>query len=185
MVREVVQNPILFAGCFDFLTEHFKNIENKIRKNYTVTARRDFMKFRFFIDKERDEEVIVYAHKKIKLIEDIENLVAENSFELMGFLEREAVKLDLADVYCFISENNKIYAVCEQGKYLLRLRLYQLEENLSENFIKINQSCIANIRKMKKFDASFTGTLTVIFKNGYKDYVSRRNVKRVKERLGL
>lgn len=143
------------------------------------------MKFRFFIDKNREEEVIVYAHEKTKLVEGIEKLVTENNFELIGYADREAVKLDLADVYCFTVENNKIYAVCENEKYLLKLRLYQIEEKLSENFIKINQSCIANIRKIRKFDASFSGTLTVIFKNGYKDFVSRRNVKNVKERLGL
>lgn len=143
------------------------------------------MKFRFLIDKNREEEVIVYAHEKTKLVEGIEKLVTENNFELIGYADREAVKLDLADVYCFTVENNKIYAVCENEKYLLKLRLYQIEEKLSENFIKINQSCIANIRKIRKFDASFSGTLTVIFKNGYKDFVSRRNVKNVKERLGL
>lgn len=143
------------------------------------------MKFRFFIDKSRDEEVIVYAHEKTKLVEDIENLVTENNFDLIGYVDREAVKLDLADVYCFTVENNKIYALCEQEKFLIKNRLYQLEEKLTENFIKINQSCIANVRKIRKFDASFSGTLTVIFKNGYKDFVSRRNVKNVKERLGL
>lgn len=143
------------------------------------------MKFSFFIDKDRDEEIIVYAHERTKLIEDIETLIKENDFELTGYLDREAVKLDLADVYCFISENNKIYALCEKERYLLKQRLYRLEENLPDNFIKINQSCIANIKKIKKFDASFTGTLKVIFKNGYTDYVSRRNVKNVKERLGL
>ena len=143
------------------------------------------MKFRFLIDKNREEEVIVYAHKKTKLVESIENIVKEDNFELIGYADREAVKLDLADVYCFTVENNKVYAVCENEKYLLKSRLYQVEENLSENFIKINQSCIANVKKIRKFDASFSGTLTVIFKNGYKDFVSRRNVKNVKERLGL
>lgn len=143
------------------------------------------MRFRFFADKEREEEVIVYAHEKTKLIEDIEKLVNENGFELIGYTDREAVKLDLADVYCFTVENNRIYAVCEHEKYLLKARLYQLEEKLPENFIRINQSCIANIRKIRKFDASFSGTLTVVFRNGYKDFVSRRNVKKVKERLGL
>lgn len=143
------------------------------------------MKFSLFIDKSKDEEVIVYAHEKTKLVEDIENLVDENSFELIGFADKEAVKLNLAEIYCFIVENNKVYAVCEKEKLQLRYRLYQLEEKLSDNFVKINQSCIANIRKIRKFDVSFSGTLTVVFRNGYTDFVSRRNVKKVKERLGL
>lgn len=143
------------------------------------------MKIRVFIDENREEEVIVYSHRKTKLVEDIEKLVYENSFELTGFVDKEAVRLDVAEVCCFIVEKNKIYAVCDKERYAVRCRLYQLEEILPENFIKINQSCIANMKKIKKFDASFTGTLTVTFKNGYTDFVSRRNVKNVKERLGL
>lgn len=143
------------------------------------------MKFRLIIDKSREEEVIVYAHEKTKFVEDIENLVKENNFELVGFVDREAVKLDLAEVYCFISENNNVFAICEKEKFRLRERLYKLEEKLPENFVKINQSCIADIKKIKRFDTSFTGVLKVVFKNGYTDYVSRRNVKNIKERLGL
>ena len=41
------------------------------------------------------------------------------------------------------------------------------------------------IKKIKKFDTSVSGMLTVTFKNGYRDYVSRRNLKSVKERLGV
>ena len=56
---------------------------------------------------------------------------------------------------------------------------------LDENFIKINQSCIANIRQIEKVEGTFSGSLSVVFKNGYKDYISRRNLKNVKERLKL
>lgn len=143
------------------------------------------MKFKIFIDKNHEEEVIIYAHEKSDLIKEIEELVCENNFDIIGFSDKEGMKLNLNEVYCFIVESNKLYAMCEKEKYFLKTRLYKIEENLSENFVKINQSCIANIRKIKKFDASISGTLTVTFKNNYVDYVSRRNVKKVKERLGI
>jgi len=60
-----------------------------------------------------------------------------------------------------------------------------LEEKLSSDFIKINQSCIVNIKKIEKFSASIYGTLNIKLKNGYSDYVSRRNMKKIKERFGL
>lgn len=143
------------------------------------------MKLKIFIDKNHEEEVIIYAHEKSELIKEIEELVCENNFDIIGFSDKEGMKLNLNEIYCFIVESNKLYAMCEKEKYFLKTRLYKIEENLSENFVKINQSCIANIRKIKKFDASISGTLTVTFKNNYVDYVSRRNVKKVKERLGI
>ena len=88
------------------------------------------------------------------------------------------------DVNCFISESNKVFALTNE-KLQVKLRLYQVEELLDESYIKINQSCIANIRQIERVEATFSGALSVIFKNGYKDYISRRNLKNVKERLGI
>ena len=143
------------------------------------------MKLQIVIDRNRDEEIFIYVHEKTQLICEIEELVNNNSFDLTGYTENETVKLNLNDVYCFITEDNKVYALTENEKYRLKSRLYQLEENLNSSFVKINQSCIANIKKIDKFKASIGGSLTVVLRNGYVDIVSRRNLKKVKERLGL
>ena len=143
------------------------------------------MKLSIFIDKEREEEVIVYTHKETELVEEIRNIIANKQGLLLGYSNNEIVKLNTAEIECFFVESNKVYALKDQVRYRLKERLYQLESQLPDNFIKINQSCIANIDKIQKFDVSFSGSLTVIFKSGYHDYVSRRNMKKVKERLGL
>ncbi len=143
------------------------------------------MKLRIVIDPNRDEEIVIIAHEKSHLVCEIEELVKNYSVDLIGYTENETVKLDLNDVYCFFTEDNKVFALTENEKYRLKSRLYQLEEVLSENFVKINQSCIANIKKIDRFKATVGGSLTVVFKNGYVDFVSRRNLKNVKERLGL
>lgn len=143
------------------------------------------MKCTIVIDPNREEEVIVYAKEQNELVSAIENLILKNQIEFIGYKDKTASVLDISDVCCFTVENNRIYAHTEGDTYILKLRLYQLESCLPENFIKLNQSCLANIKKIRKFDASISGTLRVIFKNGYVDYVSRRNLKTVKERLGL
>ena len=143
------------------------------------------MKLQIVIDPNRDEEIIIYAHEKTPLVCEIEELVKSHSVDLIGYTENETVKLNLNDIYCFFTEDNKVYALTENEKYRLKSRLYQIEESLSDNFVKINQSCIANIKKVDRFKATVGGSLTVVFKNGHIDYVSRRNLKNVKERLGL
>lgn len=143
------------------------------------------MKCKVIITDEHDEEVVIYAKEKTKLVEDIENLVTGSSIELIGYLSGGAVNLKADEVYCFTVQDGKVYALTHKEKYQLRCRLYQLEERLSCDFVKINQSCIANIRKIERFDTSVSGTLMIKFRNGYKDYVSRRQLKAVKERFGL
>lgn len=142
------------------------------------------MKLKIFVDKTKEEEILIYVHEKNGLVEEIERLVSENNFELIGYKDNEAQKLSLLEVNCFICENNKVFALTEE-KLAVRLRLYQIEDLLDDNFVRINQSCIANIRKIEKTQADFSGALTVVFKNGYRDYISRRNLKKVKERLGV
>ena len=144
------------------------------------------MKYTIIIDENREEEVIVYAKKKSALTDEIELLVSDNSLGIIGYDKNgEGVKLTADEVCCFTVEDNKIFAITEKEKLRLKCRLYQLEEMLPDNFVKINQSCVANIRKISRFDTSVSGTLLIKFKNGYKDYVSRRQMKAVKERFGL
>ncbi len=143
------------------------------------------MKLKTIIDPTREEEVLIYAHQKTSLVEAIESLVQDAARELIGYREREAVPLDLATVYCFTVEDDRVWAKTAAGDYAIKQRLYQLEDWLPAPFIKINQSCIANIRQIQKFDTALAGTLQVVFRGGHTDYVSRRQLKHVKERLGL
>ena len=118
------------------------------------------------------------------MVETIENLINETS-ELIAFNDTEAVKLEPMKVYCFTVENNKVFALTSNEKLRMKCRLYNLEETLNDNFIKINQSCIVNKNLIERFDVSFSGSMKITLKNGYSDYISRRQLKNVKERLGL
>ncbi len=142
------------------------------------------MKLSVIIDKERDEEIIIYTHEKNALISAIEQMV-ESDLELIGYNDTQTVKLNLTDIYCFTVEDNKVYATTQNEKLRMRCRLYELERLCGDKFIKINQSCIVGITKIERFDASFRGSMKITLKNGYTDYISRRQLKNVKERLGL
>ncbi len=109
------------------------------------------MKCKVFIDKNHEEEVIIYSHHRNALVEQLESFVNAQGIEIIGYKEKEAERLDLPDIFCFICENNKVYAITEKEKYKIKLRLYQLEEKLPQNFVKLNQSCIGNISKIKRF----------------------------------
>ncbi len=143
------------------------------------------MKCTVILDTTREEEIIIYAHQKNELVCEIERMTQNNASQLTGYLRGEIVMLETKDIYCFTLEGGRLYAICESEKYLLKLRLYNVEQMLDNSFIKINQSSIANISKIKKFDASISGTLKVVFKNGHTDYVSRRNIKNIKKRMGI
>lgn len=142
------------------------------------------MKCRMFIGTEHEDEILIYAKQRTELVDKIEALCSEENTELVGYLDRDGVTLDVSDIHCFVVEDNRVFALTDDNKYRMKQRLYILEETLDNRFVKINQSCVVNIRQIRKFSASVSGTMNVTLKNGYSDYVSRRNIKNVKERLG-
>ena len=144
------------------------------------------MKCFTFIDDKQEEKVVIYAKEKTSLVEQIEKLVASTGVSLTGTFEDTSILIDPTEVSCFIVESGRIYALIGDKKYQLKERLYQLEDMpFNEYFVKLNQSCLANIKQIKEFKASIGGAIMVVFKNGYKDYISRRELKHVKERIGL
>lgn len=143
------------------------------------------MNCKIFIDKQREEEVLIYAHEITPLIKEIEQMVNGSSLELIGYIEREAIPLEIKEVQCFISEGDKVYAITQKDKYLIKSRLYKIESYNLKEFVKINQSCIVNIKKIERFEAAVSGALKLKLKCGYSDYVSRRNLKAIKERFGI
>ena len=143
------------------------------------------VKCRVIIDPQHEEEVVVYSHQRTPLVDSIERLASEGETPLVGYIDREIIPLSLPDIACFTVEEGKVYALCGERRLLMKCRLYQLENSLPTEFIKINQSCIANLRQIERFAVSFGGSLKVCFKNGYSDHVSRRQMRTVRERVGM
>jgi len=144
------------------------------------------MKCRIVIDPDLIEDVVIYARERNTLVEQIESLTCASKSELIGYgREGEIVPLAPNDVYAVTVEDGRVMAICEKRKYSLRERLYVLEDALGEAFIRINQSCLVRRDKIESFNASIGGAMTVRLKNGYRDYISRRMLKSVKEKMGI
>ena len=143
------------------------------------------MEYKIEISPSQSEDIIISARERTPLLEKIEELIASSGQTLLGYNGDDTVILDAEDINCFFVEASKVYALTDKERWQIKSRLYQLEAAFSGRFIKINQSCLINPNKIERFNTSIAGTLSVILKNGYKDYVSRRQLREVKERIGL
>jgi len=104
---------------------------------------------------------------------------------LAGFRGERVVMLNPADILRFYSANQRVYGVTKDEEYTVRLRLYELENQLPPDFVRISNSEIINLKWVASFDLSFVGTVWVKFKNGSDTYVSRRYVPKIKQKLGI
>lgn len=116
----------------------------------------------------------------------IRRLSEESPRILSGFRNDTLEVLDQSDIFRLYASAGKVYAVTARGEYTLRLRLYELEERLEKDcFVRISNSEIINLKKVKNFDLSFTGTICVSLSDGTVTYVSRRYVNKIKQILGI
>lgn len=145
------------------------------------------MKFFLVIDKEKEPSVTVVCDKVTRVVAQIEALCQDgiDGELLYGYDNEEIFPLELPFITCFFTRDNKVFARVEGKEYATKLRIKDVVELVDDCFVKINQGCVANVKKVKKFAASFGGALRVIFEDGYSDYVSRRELKEVKRRFGL
>ena len=98
----------------------------------------------------------------------------------------EIVLLEQTEIIRIYAENDRVYAKTKDGSYRLKARLYELEERLNKKmFIRISNSEIINLKEVKKFDLSFSGTICVSMSDKTATYVSRRYVRKIKQVLGL
>ena len=147
------------------------------------------MRVRARIDKSFDTLEIQICSNELtpqvkQLVEEISAFVNEgiSGTDVCG----ERVLLPLKDILRFYTENQKVMAQDEKGVYSIPEKLYELEEKLDTGrFFRISKSEIVNLKKIKRLDLSITGTIKVILSDGTETYTSRRNVTKLKQRLGI
>lgn len=146
------------------------------------------MKVVLHIDENINEDKIeITAKAKNEKIEDILNLCSDNQRKIIGYDNDSFLILPLEDILYFSIVDKKVKAFSLKKSYLVKKRLYEIEDEVKSNldFIKISQSVIINLKQVSRFELEFNGTIVCILKNGDKEYVSRRMLQSLKQRLGV
>jgi len=134
----------------------------------------------------QEKEVVIKAAQKddeVQQIMDSIKDVAEKFNHLNGYIGETVYSLALKDVLFFETNDRNVYAHTTNNAFLIHYRLYELEENLPDNFLRISKSSILNVDEILSLSRSVTGNL-VEFKNTYKQvYVSRRFLHELKDKL--
>lgn len=134
-----------------------------------------------------EPSVVIVTDRITDEINALVKKLGQDPPQLLAGMQGDLLKiLDQHDIFRFYAANGKVFAETEDGAYRLRLRLYELEGRLDQNdFVRISNSEIINLKKVKGFDLSYTGTICVSLQNHTVTYVSRRYVKKIKQVLGI
>ncbi len=146
------------------------------------------MKYEIRIDPSYPEpKVIVLTAEITDNVNELTKKLMETSPSVLSGWKDEKIEiLEPTDLLRIYASAGKVIAVTGHGEYTLRLRLYEAEERLKPDiFVRISNSEIINLKKVKNFDLSIAGTISIKLLDGTTSYVSRRFVTKIKKLLGI
>ena len=126
------------------------------------------------------------------------NELTDNITRAMSILESDdsndmlAVKkgsdialLEFRDVYMFRVEDKQVKVYTQNDEYLIKKPLYQIEEVLNNDFVRISKTTIVNLKRIERVTPSLKGMMFIELKNGLKDNISRKYLPDFKNALDL
>lgn len=120
------------------------------------------MKIDIKIDENTQETTIIVQASKIddeitEIINKLKEIENKNhKGTITGFKDDIVEIIDENKIIRIYSSMQKVIAETSQGNYLIKARLYELEERLDKNnFVRISNSEIINLKRVVNFDLSF------------------------------
>jgi DNA-binding LytR/AlgR family response regulator len=93
--------------------------------------------------------------------------------------------LQFSDIYMFRVEDKQVNAYTQNNVYIIKKPLYQVEESLNGDFVRISKTTIVNLKKIQRVAPSLKGMMFIELKNGLKDNISRKYLPDFKRALDL
>lgn len=146
------------------------------------------MKVNLFVSKDIEEpyadihtnELTDNVTKAISILESDEsnNMLAVRKGSDIALLEFD-------EVYMLRVEEKQVKVYTKTNEYLIKKPLYQVEENLNNDFVRISKTTIVNFKKIERVAPSLKGMMFIQLKNGLKDNISRKYLPEFKKALDL
>jgi len=132
-----------------------------------------------------ETRVLIVSNAMSQEITDIVNKLSDTDI-IAGIKDGVLEILEMSDIIRVFSIDQKVFAKTTKGKYILKLRLYEIENKLTKaHFVRISNSEIINLKKVLNFDLNYAGTICVEISDGTVTQVSRRYVSKIKKILGV
>jgi DNA-binding LytR/AlgR family response regulator len=154
--------------------------------HFRVKERKSTMKIEVKIDEAfKEPKVIIITDEVTEEIQSMIKRISE-SMKLTVYSEHTVNVIGVDDIIRIYTANKKVYVQTTKDTYSIRMRLYEMEEKLSnQHFVRISQSEIINRDHIESMDISLTGTIGVLLTGSVHTFASRRYVSKIKKQLGI
>lgn len=143
------------------------------------------MKIKIEIDENlTEEEIVIRGSSLTEEMATVQKAVADllARKQTLTFYKNETeFYIPLDEILFFETEDGGISAHTASDVYAVKYKLYELEQVLPRNFIRVSKSTILNASKVYSVERNLTASSVVAFANSHKQvYVSRYYYKSLK-----
>ncbi|WP_066875355.1 LytTR family DNA-binding domain-containing protein [Clostridium mediterraneense] len=146
------------------------------------------MKIRIELDEKiSEDEVIIRCSELSEEVKNIQRVLSDmlsQKMQITFYKNNTEYYISLDEILFFETDESNISAHTVDNVYLVKYKLYELEEILPKDFVRASKSTIVNINHIYSITRNLTSSSLVEFQNTHKKvYVSRHYYKQLKLKL--
>ena len=134
-----------------------------------------------------EDEVLIRCGRVDDTIRRIHQYILEQSAlgtKITFYKQNQEFYFPLDDVLFFETAGEHIYAHTADDSYLIKYRLYELEEILPRSFVRAAKSTIVNVMQVYSITRNLTSSSLIQFINSHKQvFVSRYYYQQLRQRI--
>ncbi len=139
------------------------------------------------VDGLTEDEVVIRCCRVNETVQNIQKYALEQASsgtKITFYKQNQEFYFPLDEVLFFETEGERIHAHTVSDAYLIKYRLYELEEILPRHFVRAAKSSIVNITQVYSITRNLTASSLVNFIGSHKHvYVSRNYYQQFRQRL--
>ncbi|TVP96336.1 MAG: LytTR family transcriptional regulator [Acholeplasmatales bacterium] len=146
---------------------------------YVLTTDKDLI--------ESDKINILFDEQQLDKVRTLLDIIAQGEdVHLVVYDELGQKSLESRHIQYFIVEADDIVAVSGKKRFIVKMKLYEIEEQLvDKRFIRVSKYALVNINKIDYIKPALNSKLTLLMKNGDEVEVNRHYYKAFKKTLRI
>lgn len=146
------------------------------------------MKLKIEIDNSiAEEEIIIRCQELTANIQEMKDYLSAvlSKKETIAFYKGNTqIYIPVQEILFFETSDKTVCAHTIDDSYEIHNRLYELEDLLPHNFVRVSKSTILNVKKIFSIDKNLYASSLVCFRNTHKQvYVSRHYYKMLTDKI--
>ena len=146
------------------------------------------MKIKLKINSLRKTELFdaIKNDQYIEVDNDYQFIILEYGAKIVGYKGSRLFEIHYDDIICFESLGNDVYIKTLDEKYLIKDRLYRIEERFQKyDFLRVNKSYVINMKKIKSIYPLINSKFILTMVDKTEIDVTRTYYRTFKEKVGI